>query len=281
MSTKGQIMLVTGASSGIGLITVRELAARGATVVLVCRDQARGQAALAEVEKAATGDAPVLMLADLASQVSIRALADQVRRRFDRLDVLVSNAGAIYTRRQVTVDGFEETFATNHLAPFLLTHLLRDRLEAAPAGRVVVVSSVAHQRAKLDFDDLQAERKYEAMKVYGRSKLANVLFTYELARRLAGTRVTANCLHPGVIATNFGRNTPGLFNIGIRIAAPFMMSPEKGAQTQIYLASSPEVAGVTGKYFVKSHEARSSAISRDPEVAAKLWAASATMVGIA
>jgi len=277
----GQIVIVTGASQGIGLATARELAARGGRVVLVCRDPGRGAEARADVARAATGPAPELALADLSSQQSVRALAADLRGRFDHIDVLVSNAGAIYTERRLTVDGIEETLATNHLAPFLLVNLVRDRLEAAPAGRVVVVSSGVHARGTIDFDDLQGERSYGGMRAYSQAKLGNILFTFELARRLAGTRVTANCLHPGVIASGFGRNNRGVIGFGVRLIAPFLKSPETGARTSIYLASSPEVAGVTGTYFVDCAPARSSRRSQDPETAARLWDVSAKLTGLA
>jgi retinol dehydrogenase-12 len=276
----GKVMVVTGASSGIGKVTATALAARGAEVVIVCRDARRGADALAEVAAAATGAPPALMQADLSSQASIRQLAADLAARHPRIDVLLNNAGAIYTTRQVTVDGIEETLATNHLAPFLLTALLREPLAAAPAGRVVTVSSTIHHRGVIDFDDLQSERRYRPMRAYAQAKLGNVLFTYELARRLAGTRVTANCLHPGVIASGFGRNTPGLFNIAIRIAAPFMMSSEDGAATSIHVASATELAGVTGTYFEKSRPSRSSRLSQDPALAARLWAISAELTGL-
>jgi NAD(P)-dependent dehydrogenase (short-subunit alcohol dehydrogenase family) len=279
-SVDGQVIVVTGASSGIGRVSARELAARGAEVVLVCRDAQRGEDARQEVAAAAAGRAPVLLIADLSSQRSIRALATELSARYPHIDVLLNNAGAIYTRRQVTVDGIEETLATNHLAPFLLTHLVRDRLEAAPAGRVVTVASRIHARGAIDFDDLQGQRRYSPMGAYAQAKLGNVLFTYELARRLAGTRVTANCLHPGVIASGFGRNTPGLFKLGVRIASLFMKSPETGAATSIHVASSPDVAGITGTYFADSRPARSSRASRDADVAARLWSVSAELTGL-
>jgi NAD(P)-dependent dehydrogenase (short-subunit alcohol dehydrogenase family) len=279
-SVDGQVIVVTGASSGIGRVSARELAARGAEVVLVCRDAQRGESARQEVAAAATGRPPVLLVADLSSQASIRALADEINKRYPHIDVLLNNAGAMYTRRQITVDGIEETLATNHLAPFLLTHLVRDRLAAAPAARVVTVASRIHVRGAIDFDDLQGQRRYSAMGAYAQAKLGNILFTYELARRLAGTRVTANCLHPGVIASGFGRNTPGLFAVGVRIASLFMKSPETGAATSIHVASSPDVAGLTGTYFVDSRPARSSRASQDAAVAARLWSVSAELTGI-
>jgi retinol dehydrogenase-12 len=276
----GQIMVVTGATSGIGKVTARGLAARGAEVVVVGRDAKRGADALAEVAAAATGAPPVLLQADLSSQASIRALAAELGRRYPRIDVLINNAGAIYTNRQLTSDGIEETLATNHLAPFLLTSLLRAQLEAAPAGRVVTVASTIHHRGVIDFEDLQSERRYRPMRAYAQAKLGNVLFTYELARKLAGTRVTANCLHPGVIASGFGRNTPGLFNLAIRIAAPFMMSSEDGAATTLHVATAAEVAGITGTYFEKSRASTSSRLSRDPALAARLWQVSAELTGV-
>jgi retinol dehydrogenase 12 len=270
----GQIVLVTGASSGLGLVTARELAARGAKILLVCRDETRGQAALEIVRAAATGKAPTLLLADLSQQAAIRRLAREVRRRWQHLDVLVNNAGGFFFRRELTVDGVESTFAVNHLAPFLLTNLLLDRLDAAPAARVVTVSSVAHRYASLDFDNLQGEARYDVFSAYARSKLANALFTLELARRLDGTQVTANCLHPGVVATNLGSNNGWLARIALWAATPFLSTPEQGAQTTIYLASSADVAGVSGAYFADCREEEPAAAARDTRAARRLWKAS-------
>jgi NAD(P)-dependent dehydrogenase (short-subunit alcohol dehydrogenase family) len=210
----------------------------------------------------------------------VRQLAADVRSRCDRLDVLVNNAGAVFDKRGVTVDGFERTFALNHLSYFLLTNLLLDILKASSAARIVSVASNAHQPAKIDFDDLQSEKRYFSFRAYSVSKLANILFTAELARRLAGTRVTANCLHPGAIASGFGRNNPGWFKSVIALAQLFMISPEKGARTSIYLASSPEAEGKTGLYWVKCKPAQPSKAARDEATQRRLWDVSAQLVGL-
>jgi len=273
---KGKICLITGANAGIGKATARDLAVRGATVVMVCRNEVRGSVAMSEI-RTLTGNSDVhLMLADLASQRSIRALADAFKGQHDRLDVLVNNAGVYMGTRIPTEDGYETTFAVNHLAPFLLTHLLRDRMTTG--SRIVTVSSDAHKGLTLDFEDLDARRKYNGMRVYGQSKLANILFTREVARRLEGTGITANCLHPGVVATHFASGT-GL-GIFFKLFKPFLLSPEKGAATSIYLATSPDVEGVSGKYFVKSAEATPSKAALDDEAAARLWQVSAERTGI-
>jgi NAD(P)-dependent dehydrogenase (short-subunit alcohol dehydrogenase family) len=269
---KGQTCVVTGASGGIGRETARALAGRGARVVLVCRDQVKGEAARADI--AAGGGEVDLELCDLSSQASIRELAGRLQRGHARIDVLVNNAGLILPTRSTTVDGFETTFATNHLGYFLLTTLLLDLLRASAPARVVNVSSEAHRGATLDFDDLQSERSYSSWTAYGRSKLANIYFTYELAERLRGSGVTANCLHPGVVASGFGRGKPGIMRWAVTIARPFMINEAKGAATSIYLASSPEVEGVTGKYFAREREKRSSAVSYDVGARRRLWEAS-------
>ena len=231
----------------------------GARVVMVCRDPARGEAARTEIAGSASSDRVDLLIADMGSQRQIRQLATDIRARYDRLDVLVNNAGAMNTARTLTEDGIETTWAVNHLAYFLLTAELIDLLKATGPARVVSVASRAHVGARIDFDDVQGERKFGGYRIYGQSKLANVLFTYELARRLEGSSVTANCLHPGVVATGFGRNNTDLFGrlfgtvmSGIR---PFLMSPERGAETSIHLAASPEVAGVSGQVLLRQ-EAR-------------------------
>lgn len=277
---RGKRVLVTGASSGIGLVAARRLAEKGAEVILVCRDRERGEAARQAVAAARGGPMPFLLVADLSSQHAVRGLADEVKGRFGHLDVLLNNAGAVFARRALSVDGIERTFATNHLAPFLLTLLLLGLLRAAPAGRVVTVASRVHA-ASLDFDNLQGERGYRAMRAYGQSKLENVVFTYELARRLEGGTVTANCLAPGLVATNFGRNAGGLVSLVPRLLAltPLSVSPEEGAKTSIYLASSPEVAGVSGRYFYRCKEARSKPVSYDRAVAGRLWSRSAELTG--
>src|SRR5579859_1049749 len=213
MRMDGKVVLITGANSGVGFATARQLAELGAVVIMVCRDPGRGSAARNAVAQVATGPEPTLLLADLSSQAAVYALSDEVHARFARIDVLLNNAGAIFARRELTADGIEKTFAVNHLAPFLLTNLLLDLVRASPAGRIVTVASESHS-GRLDFDNLQGERRYSFLAAYNRSKLGNILFTYELARRLAGTGVTANCLSPGPTMTRFGdemRGLPALF----------------------------------------------------------------------
>jgi len=267
----GKTCVVTGASSGIGKAAAAALATMGARVVLVCRDAGRGEAARVEIAQRAASDSVDLLVADLSSQAEVRRLAGEIRGRYERIDVLLNNAGAVNVRRTTTVDGIETTLAVNHLAYFLLTDELLGVLRESAPSRVVNVSSAAHVRARLDFDDLQGEGRYGGMRAYGQSKLANVLFTFELARRLAGTRVTANCLHPGVVATGFGHNTPGAFNVLLTLIRPFLLDAERGAETSIYVAASPEVAGVTGEYFAKCRPARTSPVARDEAVAERLW----------
>ena len=281
----GDTCIVTGANSGIGKATATALAGMGAHVVMVARSRERGEAALGDVRRA-SGNAKVdLLLADLSSQASIRQLAAEILAAYPSIDVLVNNAGAMHTSRSVTVDGIETTWATNHLNYVLLTHLLLDRIKASAPARIVNVSSRAHARSTINFDDLQFERGYSIMRCYGQSKLANVLFTYELARRLEGTGVTANCLHPGVVRTGFAKNSSGPLGTfiagGARVAGMFFISPEKGAETSSHLASSPAVEGVTGKYFARSKEAQSNAESHDREIALRLWEVSERMCGIA
>ncbi len=278
-SMHGKTCLITGASRGIGLEAAVALARLGATVVLVARDAERGAAAVARVE-AEAGTTADLLIADLASLQGVRTVAQEFRMRHDRLEVLINNAGAVFSQRSVTVDGFERTFALNHLAYFLLTNLLIDVLCATAPSRIVNVTSDAHKGAVLNFDDLQSERRYSGFQVYGRSKLANILFTHELARRLDGSGVTANCLHPGVVATGFNKNNGLLMRLGMTVARPFLLSAEKGAKTLIYLASSPEVQGVSGEYFVNCTATTSSPPSYDDNAARRLWEVSAEMTGL-
>ncbi|MFL5352898.1 SDR family oxidoreductase [Archangium sp.] len=279
---QGKVCLITGATSGIGLESARALAAQGATVVLSGRDPGRGEAALAEVRRTVPDAKLDLMLADLTSLASVRKLAGDFQAKYSRLDVLLNNAGLIIDRRKMTADGFEATFATNHLAHFLLTNLLLELLTSSGAARVVNVSSDAHRIGSLGFlDDLQAERGgYSGMTVYGNSKLANILFTRGLQRRLEGTKITTNSLHPGVVRTGFGLNSEGFFKHLVKLAAPFMLSAAGGARTSVYLASSPEVEGVSGKYFAKSRVAKESKAAQDAAAAEKLWQKSAELTGV-
>ena len=276
----GRVVLVTGATSGIGQVAARELAARGAHVIVHGRERERAERTRRMISERVPDASVDLVLADLASQAEVRRLAAEVRQRVPRLHVLVNNAGATFGRRIETVDGLERTFALNHLAPFLLTTLLLDVLEHNAPARVVTVASGAHQRAALDFEDLQNRRRYSGFRVYGQSKLCNLYFTYELARRLEGTGVTANALHPGFVATNFGRRDHGLLSLVMPIAHRFAISPEEGARTIVYLAAAPELEGVSGKYFFQDRPVRSSPASYDPEAARRLWAASAQLTGL-
>jgi NAD(P)-dependent dehydrogenase (short-subunit alcohol dehydrogenase family) len=276
----GKICLVTGATSGIGLETAQTLATQGATVALVGRDAARMQQALARIRASAPDAKIEPYLADLSSQEQVRRLAQEFQPRHDRLDVLVNDAGALFPRRRESVDGIEMTLALNHLAPFLLTNLLLDTLKASAPSRVVTVASAAHLSAKIDFDELQMPHRYAGLRAYGQSKLMNVLFSNELARRLAGSGVTANALHPGFVASNFGKSEGPLWAAALTIARPFMISVEKGAQTSIYLASSPEVAGATGGYYVNRQLARENPIARDEATARRLWEVSERLTGL-
>src|SRR5215210_3665936 len=276
-----KVCLITGATSGIGKATSMGLASMGATVVMVGRDRGRGEAALAEVKEGSLNASVDLMLADLSSQQEIRRLADEFKETYLRLDVLINNAGLFRSKRVTIADGLEMTFAVNHLAHFLLTNLLLDLLKASAPSRIVNVSSGDHASGTIDFDDLQQEKRYKGAKAYSQSKLANVLFTYELAKRLEGTGVSANCLHPGAgIRTNFGSGVSGIFGFTVRALRPLMKSPEKGAETSIYLASSPEVEGLSGRYFVKKAAARSSDLSHDKRLARRLWEVSAELTNL-
>jgi retinol dehydrogenase 14 len=273
------ICVVTGATSGIGKETAVALARAGATVAVVCRTRDRGEAALAEIRRRAGHDAVSLFVADLSSQRAIRTVAAELRAALPRIDVLVNNAGLALRDRLVTEDGFENTFAVNHLAYFLLTRLLQPTLLASAPARVINVSSEAHRWGSVRFDDLMGEATYDGWKAYAQSKLANVLFTYELARRLDGTGVTANCLHPGLVGTAFASRGPSLIRILSRLARPLLRSPASGAATSVYLASAPEVATVTGRYFAGRRARRSSRASYDRALAARLWGVSERLVG--
>ncbi|HKQ08955.1 MAG TPA: SDR family oxidoreductase [Blastocatellia bacterium] len=274
---QGKVCIVTGANSGIGRITALELARQGAQVVMVCRDRARGEAAMAGIKQATGNDRIELMLCDLSSQADIHRFAHEFRATHPRLDVLVNNAGVYLRKRATTVDGLETTFATNHLGYFLLTNLLLDLLKRSAPSRVVNVASGAHASGHINFDNLQGEQQYSGVRAYCHSKLANILFTRELARRLKGTGVTVNSLHPGAVATGIFRALPKPLEAIIKLVT---MSPEKGAQTSVYLASSPAVEATTGKYFVRCAEVLPSAEARDDDVAQRLWAESARLTGL-
>ncbi len=270
-SMQDKTILVTGATSGIGLVTARELARLGAQTVVVSRNPQKC-ATVVEQIKAETGNPLVeYIAADLSTRDGVSQVAFEFKKRHTRLDVLVNNAGMLFMSRQLSADGLEMTFALNHLSYFHLTNLLLDLLKASGAARIVNVSSRAHRGEKIDFDDLQCEKNYRGMTAYGRSKLANILFTYALARKLEGTAVTANALHPGFVATGFAKNNGLLFRLGMGLIGPFIRQKDEGAATSIYLASSPEVEGVTGKYFSDSKAIDSDPASYDQEVAERLW----------
>jgi retinol dehydrogenase 12 len=273
----GEVCVVTGATSGIGKATAAALARLGRQVVLVGRDRGRGEAAAAEL--AAAGASPRLEIADLASMEQVRALAVRLGT-LGRIDVLVNNAGLMAGQRRVTADGFDEVFAVNHLAPFLLTGLLLSKLTADPPARVITVTSDAHTAARLDLDDPQLKHGWESWRAYANSKLANILFTREFARRLKGTGVTANCAHPGMVRTRFGREARLPMRAGVMLARPFMLSPQRGADTITYLATSPEVAGETGGYYVKRQRREPSQAARDDATARRLWQLSEEMTGL-
>jgi NAD(P)-dependent dehydrogenase (short-subunit alcohol dehydrogenase family) len=266
----GKTCIVTGASSGIGHETAVALARAGARVAIVCRTADKGERALTEIRQRSGGDV-ALFVADFGSQRAVRALAVRLAAALPRVDVLVNNAGLIMDERVLTEDGLETTFAVNHVGYFLLARLLEPKLIASAPARIVNVASRAHRSGTIRFDDLMGARSYDGWRAYAQSKLANIAFTYELARRLAGTGVTANCLHPGVVASNFGNAGPALIRLGVRLGRPFLKSPERGAETSVYLAAAPELEGVTGKYFVNRREARSSDESHNLAVATRLW----------
>jgi NAD(P)-dependent dehydrogenase (short-subunit alcohol dehydrogenase family) len=277
----GRTVLVTGGTGGIGRATALGLAAMGAHAAIVGRDRARTEDAAREIREAGGGQVDAFV-ADMSSQAEVRRLADEVLGALPRIDVLVNNVGGYWDTRHVTADGLERTFALNHLAPFLLTHLLLGRLRESAPARVVTVSSGAHTMGRIDFDDLGGERSYSGMRAYSQSKLANVLFTYELARRLGAGGVTANAVHPGMVRTGFGAEDAGsLQRLFTPLMRPFMKSPAQGATTSIHLASSLEVEGVTGCYFAGSKRRDSSKRSHDQATAERLWQVSADLVGIA
>ena len=274
---KNKTVLITGANSGIGRVAALALAKEGATLVMVSRDRARGEAALADV-KASTGNRSVeLLIADMSSMRQVRALALDFRKNHGQLHLLINNAGGIIGERRVTEDGFEATFAGNHLGPFLLTHLLLDLIKKSAPARVINVASEAARGGSMDFADLHFEKGYNQLKAYARSKLANVLFTRELARRLDGCGVTAVAMHPGVVRTRFGETGGGFMRALIKIGAPFLISPERGADTMIWAATSPEAASLNGVYLIRRKVRTPPALARDDEVARKLWDVSAEL----
>ena len=276
----GKTVLITGGTSGIGKAAAVALAAMGANVVIVGRNQERGEAAVEEIRARSHNEPVELLLADLSVQSEVRGLAQEFQARHDRIDVLVNNAGLVQSKRTESLDGIETTLAINHLAPFLLTNLLLERLEESAPSRVITVSSEAQRWGTMDFEDLQSRRKYRGFPVYGMTKLANIMFTYELAERLSGTGVSANCLHPGSVGTNFGQNNKGPMALFFRTFKPFMRSPEKGADTLVWLASSPEVDGVSGKYFSDRKEIEAKSVAYDRAARRRLWEISEELTGL-
>jgi NAD(P)-dependent dehydrogenase (short-subunit alcohol dehydrogenase family) len=278
----GRTCLITGATNGIGLAAAHELARAGAGLVLVGRNRERGERVVEEIRRSSGNDDVSLIVADLSSQEQVRRLAAEFVAAGRPLHVLLNNAGVVNLRREETGDGIETTFAVNHLAYFLLTELLLDRLRETAPARIVNVASDAHAQAggRLDFDDLQSTRKYSLMGTYGKSKLANILFTRELARRLEGSGVTANCLHPGFVGSNFARNNGAIAGLVMTLLKPFARSPEKGAETAVYLSSSPEVDGVSGEYFVDCKVAQPKDFARNDDDASRLWKVSERMCAL-
>jgi len=276
----GKTVLITGATSGIGRATALGLARMGAHLAITGRDRGRTEDAAREIRAAGGGEVDVLV-ADLSSQSEVRRLAEEVLHSLSRIDVLINNVGGYWDTRHVTVDGLERTFALNHLAPFLLTNLLLDKLKQSAPARVVTVSSNAHAAGRIDFGDLQGERAYSGARAYSQSKLANILFSYELARRLLATSVTANALHPGLVNTSFGAEDPaGVQKLLVPLLRPFMKSPARGAATSIHLASAPDLQRVTGRYFANSKPTRSSKHGFDEAVGARLWQVGGDLVGL-
>jgi NAD(P)-dependent dehydrogenase (short-subunit alcohol dehydrogenase family) len=279
-SLAGKTVVVTGGTGGLGWQTALALAAMDARLVLIGRDPARGEAALDYLRRQSAGAAVEAHYADLSGLDGVRGIAATLGEKLDRIDVLVNNAGAIFNRREVTEDGLERTFALNHMGYFLLTLLMWDQLVRSAPARIVNVASEAHRGARLDFADLQSSKRYGGWKAYRRSKLCNILFTRELARRLAGSGVTANCVHPGFCATGIGNNTSGWFRRGVRLAKRlFAIPPERGARTLIYAAAAPELAEVNGAYFIDCRPATPSPEAQDDESARRLWEVSARIAG--
>lgn len=277
----GRTIVITGGTGGIGLETAVALAGRGARLVLIGRDRARAAGAIERIRSARADAAVEVIHADLSSLGEVRQLAAALNAQLPRIDVLVNNAGAIFNRRETSADGLERTFALNHMGYFMLTALLRDRLVRAAPARIVNVASEAHRSATLDFGDLQSAQRYSGWRAYRRSKLCNILFTRELARRLDGTGVTVNCLHPGFVRTGIGDNTTGLFRRGVRALKRWFAIPvERGARTLIFAATAPELTGVTGVYFIDCKPAQPSAAAMDDAAAGRLWAESLALAGL-
>jgi NAD(P)-dependent dehydrogenase (short-subunit alcohol dehydrogenase family) len=277
---QGKVVVITGATSGIGEVAARRLAGMGARIVLVARDKTRGLQTLRRLHRGNLSVSHSIHYGDLSRISEMKRLAVEIAAAEPRIDVLINNAGAMFGSRQMTEDNLEFTFAINHMAYFVLTQGLRERLLASSPARIVNTASDAHKGRVLDFEDLQSAKRFSALNVYGRSKLCNILFTRELSRRWDGKGVTANCLHPGFVATRFGDGSGGFLSRAISMAKIFAISPEKGAETIVYLASSPEVARVSGEYFYKSRPAMPTAEARDDAAAKRLWIESAKLSGI-
>jgi NAD(P)-dependent dehydrogenase (short-subunit alcohol dehydrogenase family) len=274
-----KVVVMTGASSGIGEVAADRLAAKGARIVFVARDRSRGEETLKHLQAIAPDAEHKAHYADLTRVAEMKRVAAAIAESEPEIDILLNNAGALFNARKVTEDGLEMTFALNHMAYFVLTNLLRPRLAAG--ARIVSTASDAHKGAQLDFSDLQSDRNYSGFGAYGRSKLCNILFTRELARHLKDAGVTANCLHPGFVATRFGDQSGGVMSLAVRAAKNFAITPEQGAQTIVYLASSPEVVGITGGYFYKCRRATPTREAQNDDDARRLWEASARIAGIA
>jgi len=279
---QGKTVVITGGTSGIGEVAALNLAGQGARIVLIARDSARGEATLAKLRQANPSAQHAAHYGDLSVIADMKRVAQAVASSEARIDVLINNAGAVFLARKVSADGLEMTFATNHMAYFVVTNILLDRLKATPGARIVSTASDAHKSGKLDFDDLQSEKSYSSFRVYGTSKLCNILFTRELARRLDGTGVTANCLHPGFVGTRFGQNNAS--NIFLKLLArgimAFGLSPEEGAKTIIHLASSPDVATISGEYFYKCKVEEPTQAAQDDAAARRLWEVSSKLSGV-
>ena len=277
---RGKLCMVTGATSGIGMVTSQVLAQAGAEVIVVGRNKEKSEATVDRIRQQTGNPTVEYMLADLSSQAAIRQLAETFKRQHERLDVLVNNAGAFFLWRQQSVDGIEMTFALNHMGYFLLTNLLLDKLKASAPARVINVSSGSHRGERINFNHLQGKRFYNGFRAYGESKLANIYFTYELARRLEGTGVTVNAMHPGFVATNIGTNNGWIVRAIRPLMDLFALSAEEGADTINYLAVSKEVENITGKYFIKRKAVSSSPISYDESLARRLWQVSMKLTGL-
>ena len=277
---QGKVVVITGATSGIGRAAAERLAQLGARLVVIARDQSRGAAALARLKALAPGAAHSVRYADLSRLPETQRVGEEIAGAEPRIDVLINNAGAIFSRRHVTPEGLERTFALNHMSYFILTRVLRNSLIAAAPARIVNTASNAHRVGHIDFDDLQSANAYRPFPVYGTSKLCNILFTRDLARRWSGKGVTANCLHPGFVASRFGDGSGGLLSWVVRVAKTFAISPEKGAETIVYLASSPDVDALSGEYFYECRPVTPTAAARDDAAAKRLWMESAKIAGI-